>query len=85
ELPAEISFFVPEICHRRIIGVAGKNIQRVMKQYGVYVKFSSNDELATFGGYFENEHNVIARTPEKNLHSLFKLKSAVMEFITFQK
>ncbi|KAL9552658.1 hypothetical protein MBANPS3_003663 [Mucor bainieri] len=85
ELPAEISFFVPEICHRRIIGVAGKNIQRVMKQYGVYVKFSSNEELATFGGYFENEHNVIARTPEKNLHSLLKLKSAVMEFITFQK
>ncbi|GAA5794865.1 hypothetical protein HPULCUR_000213 [Helicostylum pulchrum] len=85
ELPAEISFFVPEICHRRIIGVAGKNIQRVMKQYGVYVKFSSNDELATFGGYFENEHNVVARTPEKNIHSLLKLKTAVMEFITFQK
>ncbi|KAI7897345.1 uncharacterized protein EV154DRAFT_409832 [Mucor mucedo] len=85
ELPAEISFFVPEICHRRIIGVAGKNIQRVMKQYGVYVKFSSNDELATFGGYFENEHNVVARTPEKNIHSLQKLKAAVMEFITFQK
>ncbi|KAI8638802.1 hypothetical protein BD408DRAFT_11304 [Parasitella parasitica] len=85
ELPAEISFFVPEICHRRIIGVAGKNIQSVMKQYGVYVKFSSNDELATLGGYFENEHNVIARTPEKNIHSLLKLKAAVMEFITFQK
>lgn len=85
ELPAEISFFVPEICHRRIIGVAGKNIQRVMKQYGVYVKFSSNEELATFGGYFENEHNVVARTPEKNIHNLQKLKSAVMEFITFQK
>lgn len=85
ELPAEISFFVPEICHRRIIGVAGKNIQRVMKQYGVYVKFSSNEELATFGGYFENEHNVVARTPEKNIHSLQKLKAAVMEFITFQK
>jgi hypothetical protein len=85
ELPAELSFFVPEICHRRIIGVAGKNIQRVMKQYGVYVKFSSNDELETFGGYFENEHNVVARTPEKNIDSLLKLKAAVMEFITFQK
>ncbi|OBZ83916.1 hypothetical protein A0J61_08034 [Choanephora cucurbitarum] len=85
ELPAEISFFVPEICHRRIIGVAGKNIQRVMKQYGVYVKFSSNEELATFGGYFENEHNIVARTPEKNIQSLLKLKAAVMEFITFQK
>jgi hypothetical protein len=85
ELPAELSFFVPEICHRRIIGVAGKNIQRVMKQYGVYVKFSSNDELETFGGYFENEHNVVARTPEKNIDSLMNLKTAVMEFITFQK
>jgi hypothetical protein len=85
ELPAEISFFVPEMCHRRIIGVAGKNIQRVMKQYGVYVKFSSNDELATFGGYFENEHNVVARTPKKNIESLDKLKSAVMEFVAFQK
>ncbi|RCH90239.1 hypothetical protein CU098_006029 [Rhizopus stolonifer] len=85
ELPAEISFYVPEICHRRIIGVAGKNIQRVMKQYGVYVKFSSHEELATFGGYFENEHNVIARTPQKNKASLELLKSAVMNFIAFQK
>lgn len=85
ELPAELSFFVPEICHRRIIGVGGKNIQKVMKEYGVYVKFSSNSELQTFGGYFENEHNVVARTPEKNLASLKKLQSAVMEFITFQK
>jgi hypothetical protein len=85
ELPAELSFFVPEICHRRIIGVGGKNIQKVMKEYGVYVKFSSNAELQTFGGYFENEHNVVARTPEKNIASLQKLKSAVMEFITFQK
>ncbi|KAI9260836.1 hypothetical protein BY458DRAFT_516456 [Sporodiniella umbellata] len=85
ELPAEISFYVPEICHRRIIGVAGKNIQRVMKQYGVYVKFSSHEELASFGGYFENEHNVIARTPQKNKASLELLKSAVMNFIAFQK
>ncbi|KAG0741254.1 hypothetical protein G6F29_011316 [Rhizopus arrhizus] len=85
ELPAEISFYVPEICHRRIIGVAGKNIQRVMKQYGVYVKFSSHEELATFGGYFENEHNVIARTPQKNKASLELLKLAVMNFIPFQK
>ncbi|RCH81734.1 hypothetical protein CU097_003708, partial [Rhizopus azygosporus] len=85
ELPAEISFYVPESCHRRIIGVAGKNIQRVMKQYGVYVKFSSHEELATFGGYFENEHNVIARTPQKNKDSLQLLKSAIMNFITLQK
>lgn len=85
ELPAELSFFVPEICHRRIIGVAGKNIQRVMKQYGVYVKFLSHAELQAYSGYLENQHNVVARTPEKNIESLQKLQSAVMEFITFQK
>lgn len=85
ELPAELSFYVPEICHRRIIGVAGKNIQRVMKQYGVYVKFLSHEELVEYGGYLPNQHNVVARTPEKNVESLERLQSAVMEFITFQK
>jgi len=27
ELPAEVSFHVPEVYHKRIIGVGGKNIQ----------------------------------------------------------
>jgi len=35
ELPAEVSFHVPESYHKRIIGVGGKNIQRIMKLYGV--------------------------------------------------
>lgn len=34
ELPAEVSFHVPESYHKRIIGVGGKNIQRIMKKYG---------------------------------------------------
>ncbi|KAI9319971.1 hypothetical protein BX666DRAFT_2025001 [Dichotomocladium elegans] len=85
ELPAEMSFFVPEIYHRRIIGVAGKNIQRVMKRFGVYVKFSGAEEFASLGGYFENEHNVVARTPMKNHTNLENLKAAVMEFVTFEK
>ena len=85
ELPAETSFFVPEIYHRRIIGVAGKNIQRVMKRFGVYVKFSGAEEFTSLGGYFENEHNVVARTPTKNRSNLDNLKAAVMEFVTFQK
>ncbi|KAI9498114.1 hypothetical protein BDB00DRAFT_801188 [Zychaea mexicana] len=85
ELPAETSFFVPEIYHRRIIGVAGKNIQRVMKRFGVYVKFSGAEEFTSLGGYFENEHNVVARTPTKNRANLDNLKAAVMEFVTFQK
>lgn len=85
ELPAETSFFVPEIYHRRIIGVAGKNIQKVMKKYGVYVKFSGAEEFASLGGYFENEDNVVARTPMKNQMNLEHLKLSVTEFIGFQK
>ncbi|KAI8333588.1 hypothetical protein BC941DRAFT_433867 [Chlamydoabsidia padenii] len=85
ELPEERSFYVPEIYHRRIIGVGGKNIQRIMKKYGVYVKFSGADEFTELGGYFENEHNVFARTPRKYSSSLQQLYDEVMELVTFEK
>ncbi|OBZ82802.1 hypothetical protein A0J61_09148 [Choanephora cucurbitarum] len=85
ELPAEVSFYVPEIYHRRIIGVGGKNIQKVMKKYGVYVKFSGAEELASLGGYFENEDNVVARTPMKNQVNLENLKQTVTDFVGFEK
>lgn len=38
ELPAELSFYVPESLHKKIIGVRGANIQDIMKKYGVRVK-----------------------------------------------
>ncbi|KAI9007546.1 hypothetical protein CLU79DRAFT_688008, partial [Phycomyces nitens] len=85
ELPAEISFYVPEIYHRRIIGVGGKNIQRMMKTYGVYVKFSGAEEFGSLGGYFENEDNVVARTPMKNAANLENLRRAVMEYVGLEK
>ncbi|KAK4051320.1 KH domain-containing protein [Microbotryomycetes sp. JL201] len=81
ELPAEISFHVPEAYHKRIIGVGGRNIQRIMKNYGVYVKFSNAEEFATLGGYAENEDNVIARTPSKNAINLDHLKQSIMELV----
>lgn len=67
--------------HKRIIGVGGKNIQRIMKKYGVYVKFSNAEEFAQLGGYVDNEDNVVARTPGKNAGSLDLLKQAVMELV----
>jgi transcription antitermination factor NusA-like protein len=76
-----MSFFIPETCHKRIIGVGGKNIQRIMKKFGVYVKFSNAEEFAMLGGYFENNDNVIARTPAKNSENLQLLKEAVLELI----
>lgn len=81
ELPAEISFHVPESYHKRIIGVGGRSIQRIMKKYGVYVKFSNAEEFAAMGGYNDNEDNVIARTPAKNAMNLDNLKQAVMELV----
>lgn len=81
ELPAEISFHVPEVYHKRIIGVGGKSIQKIMKKWGVYVKFSNAEEFATLGGYNENEDNVVARTPMKNSMNLDNLKQSVMEMV----
>lgn len=81
ELPAEISFHVPEAYHKRIIGVGGKSIQRIMKKWGVYVKFSNADEFSALGGYLDNEDNVVARTPAKNAMNLENLKAAVMELV----
>lgn len=81
ELPAEISFHVPEAYHKRIIGVGGRSIQRIMKKYGVYVKFSNAEEFAALGGYADNEDNVVARTPAKNAMNLESLKQSVMELV----
>lgn len=81
ELPAEISFHVPESHHKRIIGVAGKNIQGIMKLYGVYVKFSNAEEFAALGGYADNEDNVVARTPAKNVLNLENLKQSIMDLV----
>lgn len=81
ELPAEISFHIPEGYHKRIIGVGGKNIQRIMKKYGVYVKFSNAKEFAKLGGYQDNHDNVVARTPAKNAENLENLKQSVMELV----
>ncbi|KAJ7107666.1 cytoplasmic protein [Mycena crocata] len=81
ELPAEISFHVPEAYHKRIIGVGGRSIQRIMKKYGVYVKFSNAEEFAALGGYGDNDDNVVARTPAKNAINLDNLKQSVMELV----
>ncbi|KAF7306713.1 KH domain protein [Mycena indigotica] len=81
ELPAELSFHVPEAYHKRIIGVGGRSIQRIMKKYGVYVKFSNAEEFAALGGYNDNDDNVVARTPAKNAINLDNLKQSVMELV----
>ncbi|KAK9767451.1 hypothetical protein K7432_002759 [Basidiobolus ranarum] len=81
ELPAELSFYVPESYHKRIIGVGGKNIQRIMKQFGVYVKFSTAEEFAAQGVCISSGDNVVARTPAKNACNLDKFKQTIVDLV----
>jgi hypothetical protein len=53
-----------------------------MKKYGVYVKFSNSEETLSIGGYFEEEHNVIARTPAKNGTCLQELHDEILTLIS---
>lgn len=79
ELPAELAFHVPEAYHKRIIGVGGRSIQRIMKKYGVYVKFNSAEEMRQLA--LDDEENVLARTPAKNALSLEHLRTSIMELV----
>ncbi|KAI3654630.1 hypothetical protein MP228_000010 [Amoeboaphelidium protococcarum] len=78
ELPAEIQFYVPLQHHKRIIGIGGKNIQVVMKQYGVYIKFKNLSDFDGIGGFQDGDLNVMARTPAKNASNLNQLKTTVL-------
>ena len=81
EFPAELYWYVPEEYHKRIIGVQGKTIQRIMKHYSVYVKFFNALEFAAAGGDSKTEDNVLARTPAKNHQALDECKKAVLEMV----
>lgn len=48
EMPASISFHVPDQYHKRIIGIGGQHIQRIMKKHSVFVKFSNAMDRGTF-------------------------------------
>ncbi|KAM0686885.1 hypothetical protein COBT_001886, partial [Conglomerata obtusa] len=74
EYPAELCFYLNEKHHRRIIGYGGKNIQKIMKKFGVYIKFMGEDEKLT-SGY---DGNVIIKTPKRNVENLEKMKEEVL-------
>lgn len=84
ELPAELSFHVPEVHHKRIIGHGGKNIQKIMKTFGVYVKFLSDEDVRMkYVGDMKQQlkswPNVLVKTPAKNAPALLQMRHAIME------
>lgn len=92
ELPAQLSFHVPETHHKRMIGHGGKAIQKIMKKWGVYVKFLNSFEASQLYNYadpFEAQtrssspalsgpiDNVIVKTPGKNAAALHAIKEEI--------
>lgn len=65
EMPASISFHVPDQYHKRIIGIGGQHIQRIMKKHSVFVKFSNAQE--------RSKCNVSPPPPKKNTPGFFFL------------
>lgn len=83
EMPASIAFHVPDQYHKRIIGIGGQHIQRIMKKYSVFVKFSNAMDR---GGSSRDDDdikvdNVICRTPARNAQNLDLVKQEIMDMV----
>ncbi|EXJ63888.1 hypothetical protein A1O7_00223 [Cladophialophora yegresii CBS 114405] len=83
EMPASISFHVPDQYHKRIIGIGGQHIQRIMKKYSVFVKFSNAMDRGGVGKDDDDikVDNVICRTPARNAQSLDLVKQEIMDMV----
>jgi hypothetical protein len=83
EMPASISFHVPDQYHKRIIGIGGQHIQRIMKKYSVFVKFSNAMDRGGMGKEEDDfkVDNVICRTPTRNAQSLDAVKQEIMDMV----
>lgn len=88
ELPAELTFHIPELHHKRMIGHGGKVIQRIMKKWGVYVKFMNNNESYNCHqtsdplcdkGSSRLLDNVVVKTPSKNGSALKAIMEEIFE------
>jgi hypothetical protein len=82
-MPASISFHVPDQYHKRIIGIGGQHIQRIMKKYSVFVKFSNAMDRGGVGKDDDDikVDNVICRTPARNAQSLDLVKQEIMDMV----
>jgi hypothetical protein len=82
-MPAAISFHVPDQYHKRIIGIGGQHIQRIMKKYSVFVKFSNAMDRGGFGKEEDDikVDNVICRTPARNAQNLDLVKQEIMDMV----
>ncbi|KAI1344610.1 KH domain-containing protein [Xylariaceae sp. FL0016] len=83
EMPASISFHVPDQYHKRIIGIGGQHIQRIMKKHSVFVKFSNAMDRGGMGREDDDVKvdNVICRTPARNAQNLELVKVEILDMV----
>jgi predicted PilT family ATPase len=83
EMPASISFHVPDQYHKRIIGIGGQHIQRIMKKHSVFVKFSNAMDRGGIGREEDDikVDNVICRTPARNASALEQVKAEILDMV----
>lgn len=83
EMPASISFHVPDQYHKRIIGIGGQHIQRIMKKHSVFVKFSNAMDRGGVGRDDDDikVDNVICRTPARNASALEQVKTEILDMV----
>ena len=88
EFPAEESFFIPEVCHRPIIGTGGSLIQATMRKHNVFIQFSNSFNLPQNKISMIRYDNVIIRCPRKNKANIClakkDLKQIVQEYDNLQ-
>ncbi|KAI6244878.1 Meiotically up-regulated protein [Erysiphe necator] len=83
EMPASISFHVPDQYHKRIIGIGGQHIQQIMKKHSVFVKFSNAMDRGGAGREDDDMKvdNVVCRTPARNAHNLELVKYEILDLV----
>ncbi|ORD99294.1 MUG60 [Hepatospora eriocheir] len=72
EYPYIELFNIDQKYHKKIIGVSGVDIQKLMKVYDVYIKFMNNIESVDYN------YNVICKTPIKNMNNIENLKKELL-------
>jgi hypothetical protein len=81
ELPAEVSFFIPETYHKQVIGAGGLTIQSIMRKYNVFIKFSNDYDIQPNGFSHVRPDNVLIRCPAKNAKNIPAAKAELMDTV----
>lgn len=81
ELPAEESFFIPEVYHRPIIGSGGAIVQTIMRKHNVFIQFSNSFSLPQNNLGITRYDNVIIRCPTKNKRNIEPVTSEILKLV----